>query len=96
MPISHLNGESRACGATTVVVGQNFVKVDGNLWAVAGDPDTDGEGALINSQSFVTINGIPVILQGDNAAADSLCIPVGGAHCDPYATGGDPLVTVNV
>ena len=96
MPICHLNGESRACGAVTVVVGQNFVHIDGNLWAVKGDPDSHGDGGLINSQNFVTINGSPVILQGDNAQADDLCIPIGGAHCSPVATGGCPLVTVNI
>ena len=51
---------------------------------------------VTNIRSFdFPINGIPVILQGDNAQADDLCIPIGGAHCSPVATGGCPLVTVN-
>jgi uncharacterized Zn-binding protein involved in type VI secretion len=94
MPISHRNGDSRSCGASTIVSGQNFVTIDGQLWSVVGDPDSHGGGELINTQNFVTINGIYVILVGDPASPDSLCIPDGGPHCDPVAASGDATVTV--
>ena len=40
------------------------------------------------------VNGILVVNVGDGAAADGLCVPVGGAHCGPSATGGSPDVFV--
>lgn len=95
MAISHRHGDSRACGASTVVAGQDFVTVDGQLWAVAGDPDSHGGGELNNSQSYIQIGGKLVILVGDSAAPDSLCIPVGGAHCSPSATSGSSLINVS-
>ena len=95
MPISHRNSDTRNCGATTVVEGQDFVFVDSKLWAVKGDPNSHGDGQLINSQSYVLINGIPVILVGDSAQPDDLCLPIGPPHCDPLASSGDSLVVVN-
>ena len=94
--ICHRHSDSRSCGASTVVSGQNFVKVNGQLWAVAGDGDSHGGGALIATQSYIKIAGKLVILQGDPASADSLCIPVGGNHCSPTAVSGDSLVTVGL
>jgi uncharacterized Zn-binding protein involved in type VI secretion len=94
MSYAHRNGDTRACGATTTVIGQNFVIVAGQLWAVEGDTETHGDGQLINSQSFVRINGIPVILQNDTANPDDLCPPDGGAHCTPYAVGYSSLINV--
>jgi hypothetical protein len=38
--ISHRKTDKRACGAGTVVVGQDFVFVNGKLWAVKNDPTT--------------------------------------------------------
>lgn len=91
MPAAHRHGDSRACGATTIVVGQSFCKVNGKLWSVNGDPDSHGAGALhAGGASFVKINGIPVIVVGDSAAPDNLCPPLGGAHCAPSATSGSP------
>jgi uncharacterized Zn-binding protein involved in type VI secretion len=94
MPAIHRNGDSRACGATTSVTGQDFVVVDGQLWAVEGDGDTHGAGALIASQDFFTIAGKLVILVGDSASPDSLCAIIGGAHCNPYASSGDSAISV--
>ena len=56
---------------------------------VKGDPDTHGDGQLINSQNYVKINGIPVILKGDNAQPDD------ELHQDPAAEGADSTVNVN-
>jgi len=46
MPGAHRNGDSRSCGAATVVTGQNNVYVNGQLWAVEGDDNTHGSGPL--------------------------------------------------
>jgi hypothetical protein len=95
LAISHRNSDLRACGATTIVQNQNFVFIDSQLWAVKGDPDSHGDGGLINSQDYVFINGIPIILVGDQAQPDDLCMPIGPPHCDPFTTSGDSLVNVN-
>jgi len=87
MKQAHRHGDSRICGATTVVTGQSTVTVDGKLWAVKGDPNTDRGGALINTTgSSVTINGIPVIVDGpDNAGSDNLLFP---PHNNPKTEDG--------
>ena len=92
--IIHRHGDSRACGAITVVSGQSTVYAGGQLVAVDGDPNSHGDGALIAATNNVFINGKMVVNVGDSAVPDSLCIPVGGAHCAPSATGG--LSTVSV
>lgn len=90
----HRNGDSRACGASTIVSGQGFVFVDGQLWSVEGDPDSHGGGNLSPGQiAAIYIDGKRVIGVGDAAAPDALCIPLGGAHCAPSASGGDANVT---
>jgi uncharacterized Zn-binding protein involved in type VI secretion len=95
MSYAHRNTDVRACGATTIVNGQNFVKIDGQLWAVDGDPNTDGGGELITSHTWITINGKGIIVVGDNANPDGLCPIPGGPHCDPVAVGSDNFVNVN-
>ena len=99
MAYCHRDGDLRACGATTVVVGQSFVTVNGKLWAVAGDINSHGDGQLINSQSYITINNKYVILQGDHANPDDLAPDIldGGLtpHDDPIATGYDSLIQVS-
>ena len=94
MPNSHVHGNARACGATTIVIGQTFLTVNGKLWSVEGDINTDGGGALSSSHSWLTINGKGVIVNGDSAAPDSLCPIPGGPHCAPAATGFDSLIEV--
>lgn len=92
----HRNGDSRACGASTVVAGQGFVYVDDQLWAVAGDPNSHGGGALNAGQiAAIYINDIRVIGVGDSAGADALCPVVGPPHCSPDATSGDSNVTAS-
>lgn len=61
----HRHGDSRACGATTIVEGQNSVFVGGELWAVRGDPNSHGEGRLENTTgSSIFINGKEIIVHG--------------------------------
>lgn len=96
MANAHRATDTRSCGATTVVNGQNFVRVDGLLWSVNGDPNTHGGGQLIASKTYVKINGLSVIVIGDSASADSLCGVRGQppTHCNPQAITGSATVTV--
>lgn len=95
MPPVHLHGNLRTCGATTVVTGQSTVRSNGRLWAVEGDMNTHGGGALIASSS-VSINGKRVIVhRPDNAQPDGQCPIVGGAHCNPQTAQGSADVSCN-
>jgi len=92
MPKAHKDGDPRVCGAVTVVVNQSNTYVDGRLWAVLGDPNSHGDGALINSFTGVNINGLPVIVHTpDSAEPDALCIPLNGSHCFPMTAGGSDV-----
>lgn len=95
MPKVHRHTDPRSCGATTVVAGQSTVFANGLLIAVNGDPNTHGAGALIAGSNKVFINGKPVVNHTpDSANPDSLCPPLGGAHCAPVTAGGSPNVFV--
>lgn len=73
MPKAHRDGDLRACDATTVVVGQSTVFVNGKLWAVKDDPNTHAAGGLIPTKSTVFIEGKPVIVHTpDLAKVDGL------------------------
>lgn len=91
----HRHGDARICGASTIVQGQDFVKIDGQLWAVDGDPNSHGAGDLNTSRPWLTINGKGVIAVGDSAQPDTLCFTVGGPHCAPSAVGFSDLVEVS-
>jgi uncharacterized Zn-binding protein involved in type VI secretion len=94
MAAIHRHGDSRACGATTIVTGQSTVRAGGQLIAVNGDGNTDGGGALTTSHPTIRINGKGIIVVGDSAAADALCPIPGGAHCAPNASSGLGTITV--
>ena len=94
MAYSHRISDSRICGAVTEQQGQDFVTINGKLWAVEGDPNSHGSGGLIHSQDYVTISGKLVILRGDSANEDDLCPIEGGDHCAPAAQGYDDLIDV--
>jgi hypothetical protein len=95
MPAIHRHGDTRACGATTVVSGQGDVYSNGVLVSVNADPNSHGAGALSAACDAVYINSKLVVNHSpDSAAADSLCIPVGGAHCGPSTASGSPDVFV--
>lgn len=73
MPDVHLNGQLRVCGAHTVVQEQSSVTVDGELWAVHGDPNSHGAGLLITSTFDITIEGKGIIAhKPDLATMDNL------------------------
>jgi hypothetical protein len=90
---AHLNGQLRTCGATTIVVGQTSVFVNGLLWAVDGDVNSHGNGNLIASGTFVTIAGKRVVInKPDLAMPDNLCPVPGGTHCSPMTAQGSVSV----
>ena len=91
---AHRDTDSRSCGATTVSAQSKNVFVNGLLWAINGDPNSEGGGELIAATKEVYIGKIMVVNIGDSAAPDSLCDPLGGAHCSPAATGGSDSVFV--
>ena len=88
---AHRNGDQRNCLASTTVIGQSFVKVEGALWAVVDDTDTHGNGQLIASQTYVKISGKLVILKGDLAKPDD----AGHTGIGDAAKGFSSLVKVN-
>ena len=94
MAYAHRQDDTRSCGATTIVSGQTFVKVDGKLWSVDSDNNTDGGGALQTSHSWLTIAGKGIIVSGDSASADALCPIPGGQHCTPSAVSYSDLIKV--
>lgn len=94
MPAAHRQDDSRSCGATTIVTGQGTVYIENKLFSVEGDPNTHGSGALIAAGSTVFVNSKKVIVVGDTASPDDLCIPLGGAHCAPAASSGSGTVSV--
>ncbi len=66
MPQAHMHDELRACGATTVVTGQDTVKVNGQFWAVEGDKNSHEEGPLkAENGHTVKIQGKKVITVRD-------------------------------
>jgi len=89
MPAAHRHGDARACGATTVVIGNSTTYVDGKLWAVIGDINTHGEGGLVPSGSTVYVQGKLVIVNTpDDADPDDLFKPQGGLHGEPKTAEG--------
>lgn len=81
MPGAHRDGDSRFCGATTIVTGQSSVFVNNKLWAVEGDRDThcfEGELIPIYGKKNVYIeNKLVTCAIGDAAAGDK-------PHCNPF------------
>jgi hypothetical protein len=87
---AHRHGDLRTCGATTIVTNQTTVFVNNKLWAVEGDMNTHGDGALVAvTGSTVFVQDKLVIVHGpDNAFPDDLCPIVGGQHCTPFTAQG--------
>ena len=94
MTAIHRNGDSRACGASTVVAGNSTVFANNKLVSVNGDPNSHGGGSLGASTNQIFVQNKMVVEVGDSAAPDALCPPLGGAHCGPSSTSGSPDVFV--
>ena len=90
----HRNTDSRACGALTQVNGQKNVYANGLLVSVDKDPNSHSGGALSARCKNVFVNGKMVVIVGNSAAPDSLCPPLGGAHCAPASSSGSGNVFV--
>lgn len=90
----HRNGDSRTCGAATIVAGQGTVFANSKLVSVDADPNSHGAGSLNAACNQVFVNGKMVVIVGNSAAPDSLCPPLGGAHCAPASSSGSGDVFV--
>ncbi|MDP6585251.1 MAG: hypothetical protein QF535_11375 [Anaerolineales bacterium] len=84
---AHREGDLRSCGAVTVsLIPENvLVYVNGQRFAIDGDPNSHGAGALIASTNNVFINGTRVVNNFDLAAADAFCPTLNAEHCHPEA-----------
>ena len=97
MPGAHRNGDKRSDStqSKTIVTGQSTVYVNGQLWAVENDQESDGAGHLQSkSPGTIFINGKKVIVaQMDDAGPDPLCSLLGGEHCHPHPNDGSSDVS---
>lgn len=84
MPEVHRDGDSRSCGATTKVIGQSTVYLNGKLVSVEGDTCSHGGGALkaSNNTGVWYINGKKVVYNNSSASPDLL------GHPNPKAASG--------
>lgn len=95
MPEIHRNTDSRSCGATTIVSGQSNVYANNLLVSVDGDQNSHGGGSLNAANNNVYVNNKLVVNNTpESADPDSLCVPLGGAHCSPVTSGGSSNVFV--
>ena len=85
MPEVHRNGDSRACGASTIAQCNN-VFTNNKLTSIDGNPNSHGGGSLNAANPNVYIGGTLVVIKGNGASPDSLCPIPGGPHCGPSAT----------
>ncbi len=73
MALATRSGIDTAGGGVITAVGQAFVKIDGALWIVVGDPvashGTGGHASatMAAGATFVSIDGVPVCRLGDAA-----------------------------
>ena len=95
MPQAHRDGDLRQCGATTDVVGQSTVYVNGKLWSVVGDPNSHIGGFLIGlaAGNSVEIQGKKIIVHAPDPAGPDLALhpppptDTGQGSPDVYAYG---------
>jgi len=87
----HRNSDSRSCGATTIVIGQSTVFVNGLLASVKGDPNSHSDGKLLATinDGTVFINNKKLVLKGSDAVPDK---KIGVEHQDPKSVGASPNV----
>jgi len=94
MAAIHRDTDLRACGATTNVVGQSSVYVNGLLASVKNDPNSHRDGNLnanINDGTVFIENQL-VVLLGSSASKDKKYITEGVPHNNPSATTASPDV----
>ena len=89
----HRHEDSRVCGASTTVIGNDDVYANGKLVSVNGDPCSHGAGALTASSNEVYCHSKLVVHHApDSAAADGLCLTLNASHCAPATAEGSPNV----
>lgn len=91
MPQVHRNGDTRVCGANTVVAGNSTVFANNRLVSVKGDPNTHSGGQLHASVNpgTVFIEGKEMVVVGSHASGDR---KKGSIHKNPAASSGSPNV----
>ena len=88
----HRHGDSRICGATTVVSINTSVFANDVLISVDGNANSHGNGALSASCNHLFVHDTLVVDNGDSAAPDTLC--ASNVHCNPSATSASTNVIV--
>ncbi len=94
MPGVHRENDMRSDStrSKTVVKGQSTVYVNGRLWAVEDDEESDGFGHLVSkSPGTILINNKKAIVeQLDDAKPDAICGRLGAdpEHCHPHPNEG--------
>ena len=80
----HCDTHIRSCGATTKVIGQSTVYLNGKLVSVEGDICSHGGGALkaSNNTGNWYINGKKVVFNNSSAYPDDI------GHINPKASSG--------
>ena len=93
MPGVHLNGYTRVCGAGTIATAKRVYSDGGKLWAINGDVNSHGGGALIAGSRRVFSNGQAIVNHTpDGSAADALC--PAPPHCAPVTAQGFSKVVI--
>jgi uncharacterized Zn-binding protein involved in type VI secretion len=94
VPGAHRHDDSRYCGASTIVEGQNNVFVNNKLWAVDNDPCTHENGNLkpIYGAKNVYINGKLVICAVGDTAYGSDNLGHDPGPVDPKGHSSDVIV----
>ncbi len=93
MPGVHLNGYTRVCGAGTIATAKRVYSDGDRLWAINGDVNSHGGGALVAGSRRVFSNGQPIVNHTpDGSAADALC--PAPPHCAPVTAQGFSKVII--
>lgn len=87
---AHRAGDSRTCSGLTIVTKQTTVFVNNRLWAVEGDENNHGDGALVpvTGDTVFVENKLVIVHGPDNAFPDDFCPTLGGDHCAPLTAEG--------
>ncbi|MAG28354.1 hypothetical protein CMI47_22745 [Candidatus Pacearchaeota archaeon] len=89
MPAVHRHTDTRACGATTIVSGQDTVYANSLLVSVNGDVNSHGSGALVAGSDNVFVEGKAVVNNTPDSAA-----PDDAEHTNTQTASGSSDVNV--
>lgn len=89
----HRDGDSRICGASTIVVGNDDVFCNSRLVSVDQDPNSHGGGNLNAKNNEVYVHSKLVVNHSpEPASPDNLCDS--DVHCNPMTAEGSHNVFV--